>query len=86
MVLNKNNKINIDINGTGMVETVDVFRQGDVFVINRGGGEQLSIISKGKGAWRLVNGVGDQQSIDNIGKALTAHFGLDKVLNTERYK
>lgn len=86
MIPNKNNKINIDINGAGKIETVDVLRQGDVFVINRGGGEQLSIISNGEGTWRLVNGVADQQSVDNIGKALISHFGLNKVLNTERFK
>ncbi|WP_134090446.1 hypothetical protein [Olivibacter sp. XZL3] len=82
MVANTNSKINIDINGTGDIETVDVLRQGDIFVVNRGGGDQLSIISDGKGGWRLVNGVADQQSVDNIGDALTSHFGSDGLLNT----
>lgn len=84
MVANTNSKINIDINGTGDIETVDVLRQGDIFVVNRGGGDQLSIISDGQGGWRLVNGVADQQSVDNIGNALTSHFGSDKLLNTDQ--
>jgi len=78
MVSNKNNKLNVDINGNGEIESVDVLRQGDVFVINRGEGEQLSVIKASNNSWSLVNGVADEESVNNIGEALTAHFGLNK--------
>ncbi|MEH6308639.1 hypothetical protein RYH73_23505 [Olivibacter sp. CPCC 100613] len=79
MVPNKNSKMNIDIDGTGKIETVDVLRQGDIFVVNRGAGKQLSITNNSEGAWHLVNGVADQQSIDNIGRAISAHFRSTKL-------
>jgi hypothetical protein len=75
MVSNKNSKINVDVTGTGQIETLDVLRQGDVFVINVNG-DQLSIIRKGGDEWSLVNGVADQESVNNIGNVLTTHFGL----------
>jgi hypothetical protein len=75
MVSNKNSKINVDITGTGQIETLDVLRQGDVFVINVKG-DQLSIIRKGGDEWSLVNGVADQESVNNIGNVLKTHFGL----------
>jgi|GEM_PF-1228487 len=79
MVLNENNKINIEIDGT--IETLDVLRQGEIFILNRSEGDQLSVVNIGKGSWKLVNGVVDEQSVDNIGKALTDYFGLEKSLN-----
>lgn len=78
MVSNKNSKLNVDIDGRGKIETVDVLRQGDVFIINRGEGEQLSIIRTENSSWNLVNGVADEESVKNIGSALTDHFGLNK--------
>lgn len=75
MVSNKNSKINVDITGTGQIETLDVLRQGDVFVINVKG-DQLSIIRKDGDEWSLVNGVADQESVNNIGNVLKTHFGL----------
>lgn len=75
MVSNKNSKINVDVTGTGTIETLDVVKQGDVFIVNVKG-DQLSIISKGGNTWSLVNGVADEQSVNNIGKALKVHFGL----------
>jgi len=75
MFSNKNSKINVDVKGTGQIETLDVLRQGDVFVINLKG-DQLSIIKKSGDEWRLVNGVADQESVNNIGNALKTHFGL----------
>ncbi|MFC6101062.1 hypothetical protein [Olivibacter domesticus] len=75
MLSNKNSKINIDVSGTGKIETLDVLRQGDVFVVNIKG-DQLSIIRKGGNEWSLVNGVADQESVDNIGDALKNYFGL----------
>jgi len=75
MYSNKNSKINVDLTGTGQIETLDVLRQGDVFVINVKG-DQLSIIRKGGDEWSLVNGVADQESVNNIGNVLKTHFGL----------
>jgi len=75
MFSNKNSKINVDVTGTGQIETLDVLRQGDVFVINIKG-DQLSIIRKGGDEWSLVNGVADQESVNNIGNVLKIHFGL----------
>lgn len=72
----QNERINMDIDGTGFVETVDVLRQGDIFIINRGGGNQVSIINDGEDTWRLINGVADQQSVINMGKALRTYFNL----------
>lgn len=75
MISNKNSKINVDVTGTGSIETLDVVKQGDVFIVNVKG-DQLSIISKGGDNWSLVNGVADEQSVNNIGRALKVHFGL----------
>lgn len=75
MFSNKNSKINVDVTGTGQIETLDVLRQGDVFVINIKG-DQLSIIRKGGDEWSLVNGVADKESVNNIGNVLKIHFGL----------
>lgn len=78
MVSNKNSKVNVDVDGRGEIETIDVLRQGDIFIINRGEGEQLSIIRTENNSWSLVNGVADEESVKNIGTALTNHFGLNK--------
>ncbi|QNL49063.1 hypothetical protein H8S90_20280 [Olivibacter sp. SDN3] len=71
----KNNRINVDVSGAGEIETLDIRRQGDVFIINIRG-DQISIINQENESWNLVNGVADQQSVDNIGRAVKAHFKL----------
>lgn len=71
----KNNRVNVDVSGTGEIETLDIRRQGDVFIINIRG-DQISIINQENETWNLVNGVADQQSVDNIGRAIKAHFKL----------
>jgi len=77
MIVNQNNKMNIAIDGK--VETVDVLRNGEIFVVNRGDGGQLSVIRTTGNHWKLVNGVADQQSVDHIGAAIVDYFKLDKV-------
>jgi len=80
MVVNQNNKMNIAIDGK--VETVDVLRNGEIFVINRGDGGQLSIIRTAGDHWKLVNGVADQGSVDHMGEAIADYFKLDKGRNS----